>query len=162
MNQPVYRSRRDHGVLEDRFPLGERQIRGDQDAAAFVALGQEREEHVHLVPLLPDIADVIDDQGVVLREPLQHPWQLEVPLRHQELLDEETTGREVNLMALPYQRLPYRADEVRFPAPGVPKGQDILPPLQEASVEQRLHLVRCLRRKPLHLEPVQRLLQRKP
>ena len=43
MDQPIDGRRGNHGVLEDRFPLGKRQIRRDQHAPAFVALGQQRD-----------------------------------------------------------------------------------------------------------------------
>jgi len=40
-----------HGVFEDLLPLGEGQVGGERDAAAFVAFGQEREER--LAPCAP-------------------------------------------------------------------------------------------------------------
>jgi len=62
-----------HGVLEYLFPLAERQVARQQHAAPFVALGKEREQHLHLFTALLDVADVVDDQSVAFRQPLDYP-----------------------------------------------------------------------------------------
>ena len=60
MDQAVDRGRRRHWILKNLLPLGKRQVAADQETAAFVALGQQREQHFHLVPALLDIAQVVD------------------------------------------------------------------------------------------------------
>ena len=53
-----------HGILEDLVPLGEDQVRGDDNALLFVAFGQELEEDLHLLTGLLDVTDVIEDDGI--------------------------------------------------------------------------------------------------
>jgi len=66
VNETVDRGRRGHRVLEYLLPLAERKIARQEHAASFVALGQEREQHFHLLATLLHVADVVDDQGVAL------------------------------------------------------------------------------------------------
>ena len=103
MDQAIDSGCRDHGILEDRFPLGKRKIRRDQHVASLITFGQEGKENVHFVPVLVDIADIVDDQSSVAGEPFQHPGQLEVPLGQKQLLDEQPAGREEDLAALAKQ-----------------------------------------------------------
>ncbi len=59
MYQTVDRRRRHHRVLEDRLPTRERQVARQHHAPALIALGQEAEQHLHLVPALLHVAQVI-------------------------------------------------------------------------------------------------------
>jgi len=43
-----------------------KQVAGEHHAASLVALSQQNEEHFHLLPVLLDIADVVNDQHIVL------------------------------------------------------------------------------------------------
>ena len=52
VHHPVNGRRRGHRVLEDLVPLREHQVTGDHHAPAFVALGEEGEEHLHLGAVL--------------------------------------------------------------------------------------------------------------
>ena len=54
-----------HGILEDLLPVGEGEIAGKQDTAALIVVSQEREQDLHIVETLLDVADVVDNQGVV-------------------------------------------------------------------------------------------------
>ena len=65
MDEPVDGSSGGHGILEDLLPVGEGEIAGEQDTAALIAVSQEREQDLHLVATLLDVADVVDNQGVV-------------------------------------------------------------------------------------------------
>ena len=64
VDQPVNGRRRSHGVLENPVLLGEHQVGGDDDGPALVAFGQEGEQDLHLVPVLLDIPNIINDNGV--------------------------------------------------------------------------------------------------
>ena len=65
VNHPIDGRRGGHGIFEDLVPLREDQVRGDDDAAAFVTLRQERKEYFHLVARLLNIADVVEDQNFI-------------------------------------------------------------------------------------------------
>jgi hypothetical protein len=65
VHQAVDRRRRGHRVLEDPIPLAEHDVARDDHALAFVARGEEREEHLHLVAALLHVAEVVQDHGVV-------------------------------------------------------------------------------------------------
>ena len=80
VHQAVDGSSRHHGVFEDRFPFGKRQIAGHQDAAAFVTLGQQSEHHFHVVPALLQVAQIVDDQSVVAAQAFDLPAQPQIPL----------------------------------------------------------------------------------
>jgi hypothetical protein len=60
MDDPVDGRRRRHRVLEYPVPLGENEVRGDDDGPPLVAFRQEGEQNLRLIPGLLDIADVID------------------------------------------------------------------------------------------------------
>src|SRR5678815_983777 len=86
MNQPVDRGGRGHRVFEDPFPFGERQIAGNEHAAALVAFRQEREQNFHLFTALLYVTEIVDDQSFKVRQLLDEPAQLEIPLRNQQIL----------------------------------------------------------------------------
>ena len=65
MHEPVDGGHSGHLVFEDLVPLGEDQIGTDHDAATFVAFGQEGEEHLHFLPVLLDVADIVEDDDFV-------------------------------------------------------------------------------------------------
>ena len=59
-------SKRGHRVFEDARPGGKHQVGGNQDGTLLVALGQQRKEHLHLVAILLDIANIVQDQAAYL------------------------------------------------------------------------------------------------
>ena len=65
MHEAVDGSHGGHLVFEDLVPLREDQIGTDHDGAALVAFGQEGEEHLHFLPVLLDVADVVEDDDLV-------------------------------------------------------------------------------------------------
>ena len=65
VDQPVDGGGSGHGILENADPVAENQITGDEDAFAFVPLGQEGEEHLHFIATLLDVADVVEDHGMI-------------------------------------------------------------------------------------------------
>ena len=70
MHNPVDRGRGRHGILEDFIPLGEHQVARDDDGLALVSFREEREEDLHLVAVLLDVADVVDDDSIEAIEAL--------------------------------------------------------------------------------------------
>mgnify|MGYP001209608559 CR=1 FL=1 len=54
-----------HLVLEDFVPLGKGQVAGEHDRATLIAVGEQVEEDLHLLARLLDIANVVEDQGMV-------------------------------------------------------------------------------------------------
>ena len=61
-----------HWVGEDVLPLGEDQVGRDAQGAAFVAFGDEGEEHLRFLGTLGQVAQVVQQQEVVVVEPLKH------------------------------------------------------------------------------------------
>ncbi len=92
MHQAIDRRGRRHLIAEDPIPLREDQIARDEDRAALVAFGEEREENLGLLGALLDVAHVVEDQHREVIELAQGARQLEIPLRRQELLH-EAVGR---------------------------------------------------------------------
>src|SRR5260370_42589321 len=73
MDDAIYSRHRRHRVFEDLVPLAEHEIRGNHHGSGFIARGQEREEHFHLITVMLHIAHVIEkDAGklIALGEPL--------------------------------------------------------------------------------------------
>ena len=62
VDEPVDQGGRDHGVAEDLAPLLEAAVAGDDDRAAFVAAGDEREEEVGRLAFEREVADLVDDE----------------------------------------------------------------------------------------------------
>src|SRR2546426_4373192 len=50
-----------HRIFENAFPFAEHEIGGDQHRFVFVALGQERKEHLHFVAIVLNVANIIED-----------------------------------------------------------------------------------------------------
>jgi hypothetical protein len=68
VHEPVDGGHGGHRVLEDLVPLAEDQVGGDDHGALLVALGQEGEEHLHLLARLLHVAEVVEDDRVIPRE----------------------------------------------------------------------------------------------
>jgi len=122
-----------HGVLEDLFPLAERQVAGQQHAAPFVTLGQKREQHLHLLAALLHVADVVDDHGIVFRQPLDHPRQLQVPLRDQQFLHQQAAGAEQDRSPLPDQFLTERTQKMGFARTAFAENEHVLSAVEEVA-----------------------------
>ena len=68
VNPPVDGRRRGHWVGEDVLPLGEDQVGRDAHGPAFVAFGDEREEHLGVFGPLGQVPQVVQQQEVVVVE----------------------------------------------------------------------------------------------
>lgn len=105
VNETVDCGRGCHGVLEYLLPLRKREIARQQHAAAFVTLGQQREQNLHLFATLLHVANVVDDQGIALRKTTDRARKFQVALGNQQLLHQQAACRKVDPAALPDQLL---------------------------------------------------------
>ena len=69
-----------HGIFEDAVPFTEDEIGGNHHRFAFVALGQEGKEHLHLITIMLHIANVIQDDAGKLVQFGQFLGQPQIPL----------------------------------------------------------------------------------
>ena len=72
VDHPVDGRRSGHWVGEDVLPLGEDQVGRDAQGPALVAFGDEREEHLGLLCPLGQVPQAVQQQEVVVVEPLKH------------------------------------------------------------------------------------------
>ena len=72
VNEPIDRRRRRHLITKDPIPMRENQIAGDEDRAALVAFGEQREENLGFLGTLLDVADVVDLCGALHNA--EHFW----------------------------------------------------------------------------------------
>ena len=68
MNQSIYGCRRCHWIFKNLFPLRERQIAGEHHTASLVTMGKQCKKHFHFLTALLYIANIIDKNGIILRE----------------------------------------------------------------------------------------------
>jgi len=60
VDETIDRGRGRHRIFEDSIPLAEHEVAGNDHSASLVALGEKREQNLHLVTVLLDVADVIE------------------------------------------------------------------------------------------------------
>ena len=84
MDHPVDGRGGGHGVGEDVLPLGEDQVGGDAQGAAFVAFGDEGEEDLGLLSALGQVAQVVEEQEVEVVQLAQPAGQVQVALGGEE------------------------------------------------------------------------------
>ena len=93
MDEPVNGRCGGHGIFEDLVPLTEDQVGGDHQALALVALGQKRQQHLHLLTVLLHIADVIEHHHLIVVQLAQHGFQPELLLGYEHVLH-QVEGRD--------------------------------------------------------------------
>ena len=74
VDDPINRRQRRHGVFEDLVPLREGQVARDHHALALVALGEEREQHLHLLPALLRVFIAFQNQSGWFYDPLYQAY----------------------------------------------------------------------------------------
>src|SRR5688572_24838733 len=57
-----------HLVLEDAVPPAEHQVARDHHRPALIALGEQREQYLGVLRALADVAEVVEDQQLVVVE----------------------------------------------------------------------------------------------
>ncbi len=135
MHQSIDGCRRGQRVFKDALPFREDEVAGQQHAAAFVAMGQQREQYFHLLAALLHIAQVIDDQSREAIQPLQFFLQPESRFGQKQPLHQQYAGSEINGVTLLDQLMAQGAQKMRFPATGIPEHEDILSPGQKVTVK---------------------------
>jgi len=83
-----------HGIFEDGLPLGEWEVAGNHQAAPLIAVGKEGEEYLHLLPILLDVTDVVDDEGFIACQSLELLSHVELTFGAQQILNEQLAGAE--------------------------------------------------------------------
>jgi len=73
VDQPINGGHGGHWILEDLVPFGKDEIGTDHEAAPFIALGQEGEEHLHFFAALLNVPDVVEGDDF---EAIQVPERL--------------------------------------------------------------------------------------
>ncbi len=63
MHNPINRRHRGHRIFEDAFPLTEDEIGRNDHGFAFVALREKREEDFHLIAVVLNIANVVENDA---------------------------------------------------------------------------------------------------
>jgi hypothetical protein len=102
MNDPVNSSRRGQGILEDLIPLGENQIGGNDHTTSFVPFGQKGKEHLHFLPVLLNIAKIIEDNHLKTVQPFELPLQFIIPFGPEQTINQLEGGTEQNPIASLY------------------------------------------------------------
>jgi hypothetical protein len=99
VDEPVDQGGSDHRVAEDLAPLLEAAVAGDDDRAALVASGDEREEEVGCLSFERQVADFVNDEELVALEPAQLLLELVAILRGLQLRDPFLGGGEGDAVA---------------------------------------------------------------
>ena len=109
---------RGHRVLEDAIPLGEHEVGRDENALSLVALAEEGEEDLHLVAVLLDVADVVEEHCVKLVETSEFVVQPQIAPRRKKALDDAERRGEQYAVAAFDEFMPDGAEEMGLAAPG--------------------------------------------
>ena len=160
MHDPVDRSRRGHRALEDLLPLAEHQVARHDQRAALIALGDQREEHLGLVRSVLQVSEVVKDENLEVVELAQHPRQVEVSLRGQQVLDELVGRGEVHRVALLDQPVAECGHRVRLAGSRQPEREDVDRLVQEPTGRELVELLLELDRKAGLIQRVPRLARR--
>ena len=108
-----------------------------EDALAFVALGEEGEEHLHLGAVLLDVAEVVEDDGVEAIEALELSLEEEIAAGDEQPLDKRVGRREQDPVAALDQLVADGADDVTLAAAWQAEGEHVLGAIDEGTVTQR-------------------------
>lgn len=115
----------DHLVAEDLAPGLEASIGGDDDRAAFVAAGDEREEQVGGLAFEGQVADLVDDEQVVALEAAQLVVEGVAVLGGLEAVDPLLGGGERDAMAGLAGLDRQRDRQMGLPGPWGPEEADV-------------------------------------
>jgi hypothetical protein len=88
VHEPVDGCQR-HGLVgENLAPFAEGLVGRDQQGSAFIAGGDQLEQHTGLGLILGDVSDIVEDQQLVLVELGDGGFEPQLPARHLQPLDE--------------------------------------------------------------------------
>ena len=65
VNKPVDGGSCNHWIMEDMFPLREGKTAGDHYTSSLIAIGQQAEQHLHLIMIVLRIGDVVNDDRII-------------------------------------------------------------------------------------------------
>ena len=85
-----------------------------------------------------DIPDIIQDDGIVFRPPLEDLGQFEISFSNKELLHKQIAGHKSNASALIDEFLGNGTQKVRFSAARISESQNIFSSVQEGTVQKRI------------------------
>ena len=103
---------------EDRAPLAERLVGGDEQGAVLVAGADQLEQHAGFGLILSDIGDVVEDEQVVLVQFADGGLQGQFATRDLEFLHQVGGARVEDAEAVFDERQADRRPQVTFPGPG--------------------------------------------
>src|SRR5262249_46750803 len=116
------------------------QIGRDHHGFAFIALSEKREEHLHFVTILLDIADVVENHTGKFVQFRQFQWQTQISFRCQESLDKCTRWRPKHRMTRIDKLIANRCQTMTFADSGFANGENIGRRFQERSTLETLQL----------------------
>ena len=118
VHEPVDQRGGDHRVAEDLAPGLEPAVAGDDDAAAFVAAGDQREQQVRGLAFEREVADLVDDQQLVALQAPELLVEGVALLGFLEAADPLLGGRERDAVAVLAGPDPQRDREMALAGPG--------------------------------------------
>ena len=113
-----------HRVAEDRAPLPDGAVRGDQHAAALVSAGDELEEQVRRIRVERQVAELVDDQQLRLGEEGEPFLEPGVGMRLGEAGDQRRGRDEEHRVVLPDRFAAERDREMGLADPGWAEEQE--------------------------------------
>ncbi len=115
MNYTVNSCQSRHRIFEDAFPFAKDQICGNHHRFPFVALSQEREQDLHFITVVLDVADIIENHTGKLVQFREFLWQTQISLGRQKSLDKGAGGHPEHGVASLDQFIPDRSQGMTFP-----------------------------------------------
>ena len=88
VGESIQQSRSHAFALEDMIPIAERQVAGDQQAAAFIAIGEDLEQQFGSRAAEREVAEFVHDQQVDFIEPFEQLVEAEFLLSFFQLIDQ--------------------------------------------------------------------------
>ncbi len=125
VREPVQQGGGHAFALEDLVPVAEREIAGDQQAAAFVAVGEHLEQQLGSGAAERQVAEFIDDQQVNPVELLQQRVQSELLLCFFELVHQSRRCEELRPHAFTAGGQAKCDRQVSLPSAGLAEQTDI-------------------------------------
>ena len=114
MDQAINGGHRGHGIFENALPFAEDEVGGDHHRFAFIALSQEREQDLHFITVVLDVADIVEDHTSKLVQFRKLLRQTQVPLCCQKSLDKGARGRPEDGVASLDDCIPNRCQTMTF------------------------------------------------
>ncbi len=86
VDHPIDSGERRHRIFENSLPFAEDQVGREHDGFVLIALGEKRKEHFHLITILLNVANVIQNDTRKLVELGEFLGQTEIAFSRQEAL----------------------------------------------------------------------------